>query len=93
MKNINAVALALCLVLGTGNVFAQDNAMTKDAMGHDKTHDGMKSSAMAHDTMKMDTMSKGSMSKGAMSKGSKSSGMMKKDKASQDSMGDASSQH
>jgi len=94
MKNVNAVVLALCLVLGAGSVFAQENQMGQDARNHDETtqaHDGMKKNAMAHDTMKMDSMHKGKMAKGTMSKDAK--GMMKDDKASPAAMGDESSQH
>jgi pentapeptide MXKDX repeat protein len=95
MKNVNAVVLALCLVLGAGSVFAQENQMGQDARNHDETaqaHDGMKKNAMTHDAMKMDTMHKGKMAKGAMPKDAKDS-MMKDDKASPAAMGDEGSQH
>ena len=93
MKNLNSVAIALCLVLGAGSVVAQDSGMAKDAMSHDQAHDGMKKTAMTNDSMKMDAMSKGNMAKSAMTKGSKSDGMMKKDKANKDAMENGSPQH
>lgn len=92
MKNVNSAMVALCLLLGAGSVFAQDNGMNKDAMSHNETtqtHDGMKKNAMGHDAMKMNTMSKGNKAKDAMSKDPKSSGTMKK---SQDTMGNGDSQ-
>lgn len=87
MKNVNSAVLAMCLILGTGSVFAQDNGMAKDAA---QTHDGMKKNAMGHHTMKMDTMSKGHTAKGTMSKGGH---MMKKDDASQSAMSNDGAQH
>lgn len=95
MKNVNSAVVALCLLLGAGSAFAQDNGMNKDAMNHNETtqtHDGMKKNAMGDDAMKMDTMSKDNKAKDAMSKDPKSSGTMKKDKASQNTMGNGDSQ-
>ncbi|HUN97171.1 MAG TPA: pentapeptide MXKDX repeat protein [Bradyrhizobium sp.] len=93
MKNVHSVVVAMCLVLGAGSVFAQDNGMPKGTMSHDETtqaHDGMKKNAMGHDAMKMDTMSKGHMAKGTMSKGGH---MMKKSNMSQNAMPNDGAQH
>ena len=89
MKNVNSIALAICLSLAAGSVFAQDVGKVPDSMGHDQTiptakaHNGMKKDAMGHDAMKMHSMSKGA----------KNSGMMKKDNADQKAMTNGSSQH
>jgi len=87
MKNLNSALLAICLVLGAGSVFAQDNGMAKDTA---QTHDGMKKNAMGHDTMKMDTMSKGHMAKGTMPKDGP---MMKKDSANHNAMPNDGARH
>jgi pentapeptide MXKDX repeat protein len=72
MKNVNSAVFAVCLLLGTGTVFAQADQMGKSMMTHDnmtqsKAHHGMKKDAMSHDAMK-GAMPKSGMAKDAMPK-------------------------
>jgi pentapeptide MXKDX repeat protein len=93
MKPVNAAMFAVCLLLGTGSVFAQANEMGNSTMSQDKmtqaskTHHDMKKGAMKHEAMK-GAMPKNNMAKDAMPK----NGDAMKDDMGHD-MGSGNSQH